>query len=272
MMDDSPEGRTYVALLAGGPLVEVGPFHFSEDEKESLTDIVLNKLQPPADLTRAQTFIGAAERAAAKFKQLEELEQRKPAPRATHATMTNLRKQVVALRKTVEAMDSNLHRLLLVCLQHPMFHGEGSVAATSDKSPKMTREEREAAVLAMLDADAARRDLADNCISRFSQELVVLDAATEMAKAILDSPAHRPRRGRKATPWRVQYAVEVALAFQSVLEVEPTATRKTEVAKESVFESAFRICLRAVGDGITDVHEPAKDAIRRIKEGKKPEK
>jgi hypothetical protein len=83
-------------------------------------------------------------------------------------------------------------------------------------------------------------------------------------------PEHQPKRGRKAAPWRVQYAVEVALVFREVLEIKPTATRESVVARESVFESVFRVCLRAVGDEISDVHAPAAAAIRRIKEKNKP--
>lgn len=271
-MGDSPEGKRYVARLAGGPLVEVGSFHFSEDEKESLTEILVGGLQPPADLPRVQSFLEAAERAAATFKQLEELEQQAPSPRATRATMANLRKQVVALRKTVAAMDSNLHRLLLICLQHPAFHGDELDTEATDMSGKNTREEWEAAVLARLDADAARRDHAENFLGRFSQELVALDVATEMAKAILDRPEHTPPRGRKAPPWRVQYAAEIAWVFWLRLGVEPTATQAGDVTdEESIFESVLRICLRGVGDKTQHVHRVAVAALRRIKERKRAE-
>ena len=99
-----------------------------------------------------------------------------------------------------------------------------------------------------------------------------MDVATEMMDAILSRPEHQPKRGRKAAPWRVQYAVEVALAFRSMLEMEPTATREGGLANESVFVSVFRVCLRAVGDEISDVYAPAAAAIRRIKEKNKPEK
>ena len=93
-----------------------------------------------------------------------------------------------------------------------------------------------------------------------------------MVEAVLSRPEYKPTQGRKAVPWRVQYATEIAWAFWLRLEIEPTATRKSAVIDESAFESVLRICLRAVSDKTMDVHRPAVDALSRIKERKTSER
>ena len=264
------EGKTFVALLAGDTLAEVGPFRFTENEREDLVEILSNKLRPPADFPHIQSFLEAAEVAAATFKQYEELEKQRPAARATHATMAELRQLVPALRKAMEERDSHIQSLLLQCLQHQIVVSERVDVVVGDKKEtEKSPEEIEAAVQKRLRAERARYEFAENFVDRFVRGLATVDVATEMMDAILSRPEHQPKRGRKAAPWRVQYAVEVALSFRSMLEMEPTATRGGDVAKESVFVSVFRVCLRAVGDEISDVHAPAAAAIRRIKEKNK---
>lgn len=271
-MDDPPECKRYVALLAGGPLTEVESFPFAEDERTAITEIPSNKLRLSVDSPPVQSFLEAAERAAAVFKCLEELERQKPALRTTHSTASKLRKQVPALRQTLEEMDSNFHELLLLCFLHPIFHSGNSAVTKGDESSKKTPEETKAAVLGRIDAERARRELAEDFIGRFARGLVALDAATEMAGAVLSRPEYKPTQGRKAVPWRVQYATEIAWVFWLRLGTEPTATRKSAVIDESVFESVLRICLRAVGDKTMDVHRPAVDALSRIKERNTSEK
>ena len=105
-------------------------------------------------------------------------------------------------------------------------------------------------------------DAANNCV----RELVVVDAATEMVEAILDRPEHKPKRGPKEEPWRVQFATEIAWVYWLRLDVEPTATQAGDAAtEESAFESVLRVCFRAVGIKIKYVHRPAVDAMSRIK-------
>ena len=173
----------------------------------------------------------------------------------------------------MEERDSHIQGLLLQCLQHQIVVSESVDVVVGDKKEtEKNPEEIEAAVQKRHRTERARYEFAEDFVDRFIRGLATVNVATELMDAILSRPEHQPKRGRKAAPWRVQYAVEVALAFRSMLEMEPTATRGGDLAKESVFVSVLRVFLRAVGDEIADVHAPAAEAIRRIKEKNKPEK
>ena len=261
-MDKPTEDKRYVANLTGGPFTEVEPFRFAEDERASLTEVLSNTLNLPADSPSIQSFLEAAERAAAAFKQLQELERKKPASRTTHATMAKLRKHVPALRKTMEAMDAEVRWRLLFCLQSPIFHGNKTPITAENKSPGKASEEIEAPVPKKIAAESERSDLAENFIGRLTLELVAFDAATEMAEAMLGKPA----RGPKKKLWREQFATEIAWVFWLRIGIEPTATQAGDAAKDdSAFESVLRICLHAVGVNLKSVHKLALAAMENIK-------
>ena len=183
--------------------------------------------------------------------------------------MAELRKHVQGLSAAMEAMDPETHGLLLLCLQDPVFHDDESATTTKDELSAETPNEVEAAVLKRGEAERERYDLAANFIGRLTLELVAFDAATDMAEVILSKPA----RGQRKERWRERIATEIAWVFWLRLDVEPTATQaEDDLAEDSAFESVLKICFRALGMNVANVHRPALAAMKSIKVQKRSKK
>ena len=238
--------RQFVARLAGGKLREA-KFKFNkEDKAQLLTVLASNKA--------ARTFVRAVEeKAITMFKAYMELEEERPTPSATRATLKQLKQDTSSLRKGLEAMDSDTRFRVELCLQAQLSRSHDVTATSKQPSNKST--------LAMIESARALRLAAQEFIDHLTQVLATLDSVITMARSGL----RKIEPGRPEVRWRVEFATVVAWNYLESLKTEPTATPKTEVTEESPFESVLRICFKAAGVRLKDVHKLALAAIRQIK-------
>ena len=244
--------KRMIGRLASGELREA-KFRFKKEDKNQLFAVLRERLDVAPKSKAASTFVRAAELAIAGFNVYRELEKERPGARSIEVKLEQFKRHTSALKKTLDAMNTDTRFHLELCLQAPMFH-LGDTAKPQHASEKEP-------VLAMIESARARRLAAQAFIDRMAQDLATLEIASAVAAT---APRHT-QSGRSKTHWRVELATDIARAFRDCLKVEPTTTHDSDTTTEGPFIAVLRICFDAAGVYVKDLHRLAMQAVRRIK-------